>query len=170
MPAKYISNDLCLLIRERAYTKGTLSSLEKEESQSLEDIAKLWHEVRNLRKQKKALQAKIGVMDAEITRQIPVDPEDIRTIRRKPRSGSKHGAIVRTIVRVLVSATDPVQTPDIVMVLVNELGWPYNTREEREIARKKVVQPLRVLVKKGAVERLHDTTKNKIGLWQWVGI
>lgn len=170
MPTKYISNDLCLLIRERAYTKGALSSLEKDESQSLADIAKLWQEVRNLRKQKKALLAKIGVLDADITRQLPVDPEDIRAIRRKPRSGSKHGAIVRTIVRILVSSPEPVRTPDIVHVLVDELNWPYSTRKEREIARKKVVQPLRVLVKKGVVERLHDTTKNKIGFWLWVGL
>lgn len=118
----------------------------------------------------KALSATLKTLDENITKQLAVDPEDIRAIRRKPRSGSKHGAIVRTIVRILVSSSEPVQTPDIVMVLVDELGWPYDTREEREIARKKVVQPLRVLVKKGAVERLHDTTKNKTGLWRWVGI
>lgn len=170
MPAKYISNELCLLIRERAYSKGTLSSLEQDESQSLEYIVQQRQILRNLRKQKKALLIRISTLDAEITKQLPVDPEDIRSIRRKPRSGSKHGAIVRTIVRILVSSAEPVQTPDIVMVLVDELGWPYDTREEREIARKKVVQPLRVLVKKGAVERLHDTTKNKIGLWRWVGL
>lgn len=170
MPAKYISNELCLLIRERAYSRGALSSLEKQESKSLAEIDQLRKDVQSLRKQKKALSTKLNTLDAEITKQLAVDPEDIRPINRKPRSGSKHGAIVRTIVRILVSSSEPVQTPDIVMVLVDELGWPYDTREEREIARKKVVQPLRVLVKKGAIERLHDTTKNKIGIWRWVGL
>jgi len=167
---KYISNALCLLIRERAYSKGTLSSLEKEESLSVADFVQLRQSIRNLRRQKKELLAKIGKLDAEITKQLPVDPDDIRTIRSTPRSGSKHGAIVRTIVRILTASDGPVRTPDIVMVLVDELDWPYGTKEEREIARKKVVQPLRVLVKKGAVVRLHDTTKNRVGLWQWVGI
>jgi len=167
---KYISNDLCLLIRERAYSKGALSALENEESQSVADFVQLRQKIRNLRKQKQALVASIGVLDAEITKQLPVDPEDIRSIRRKPRSGSKHGAIVRTIVRVLVSSPTPVSTPDIVLVLVVELGWPYGTREEREIARRKVVQPLRLMVQKGVVERLHDTTQNKVGIWNWVGL
>jgi hypothetical protein len=167
---KYISNDLCLLIRERAYSRGALSSLENEESLSVADFVQLRQKIRNLRKQKQALIASIGVLDAEITRQLPVDPEDIRSIRRKPRSGSKHGAIVRTIVRILANSLTPVRTPDIVLVLVDELGWPYSTKEEREIARRKVVQPLRLMVQKGVVVRLHDTTKNKVGIWSWVGL
>ncbi|UCV22209.1 hypothetical protein [Ferribacterium limneticum] len=144
--------------------------MEKEESLSVADFVQLRQSIRNLRRQKKELLARIGKLDAEITKQLPVDPDDIRPIRSTPRSGSKHGAIVRTIVRILTDSDGPVRTPDIVMVLVDELGWSYGTKEEREIARKKVVQPLRVLVQKGAVIRLHDTAKNKIGLWQWVGI
>lgn len=170
MPAKYISNELCLLIRERAYSRGALSALEKDESQSIADFVQLRQKIRNLRKQKQALIASIGVLDAEITSQLPVDPEDIRPILRKPRSGSKHGAIVRTIVRVLVSSPTPVCTPDIILILVDELGWPYGTREEREIARRKVVQPLRLMAHKGVVERLHDTTQNKVGIWRWIGL
>lgn len=170
MPTKYISNDLCLLIREMAYSKGALLALEKEEYQSIADFVQLRQKIREVRKQKQTLLSKMGDLNTQITRQLPVEQEDIRSIRRTPRSGSKHGAIVRTIVRILVDSPVPVSTSDIILVLVFELGWPYSNSEEREIARKKVVQPLRVLVKKGAVKRLHDTTTSKVGLWLWVGL
>lgn len=168
--AKYISNELARLIRKRAYTKGTLSWLDREESKSIADFVQLRQTIRNLREKKRQTVAQLSVLDAEIARQADIDPDEIRGIRPTPHSGSRLGAIVRTIVRVLKDSPIPVATPDIVAVLVTELGWPYQTIEEREMARRKVVQPLRVLVKKGAVERLHDTTKNKIGLWQWVGL
>ena len=147
MPAKYISNELCLLIRERAYSRGALSALERMSLSPLRTLCNCDKDPKSP-EAKQALIASIGVLDTEITSQLPVDPEDIRPILRKPRSGSKHGAIVRTIVRVLVSSPTPVCTPDIILILVDELGWPYGTREEREIARRKVVQPLRLMAHK----------------------
>ena len=168
--AKYISNELANLIRERAYTKGDLSRLERDESEALAIFVHQRQRIRDIRQQRKVVLARIGVLDAEITKQIPVDPANIRPIRSTPKSGLKKGSIVSAIVRVLVASPTAVPTPDIVQALVSKFGWAYGSDGEKDIARRKVVQPLRVLVKKGAVQRLHDTTKNDIGLWMWVGL
>ena len=167
---KYISNNLCRLIRERAYSSGTLALLDQEEAELENIFVQQRQRYREIRSAKKKLVTQLANLDAEITRQLPVDPEDIRSIRNTPRFGSKHGSIVRSIVRMLTAQPAPVRTTDMVHALVQELGWPYATNEDREVARKNVVQPLRVLVKKGAVVRLHDTTKNGVGAWMWVGL
>jgi hypothetical protein len=168
--AKYISNEVARLIRQRAYAKGALSSLDKEESKSLADFVQLRQALLKLRQKKKKAIAHIAKLDAEITKLLPVDPDDIRGIRHTPHSGAKHGAIVRTIVRVLKNSSGPIQTPDIILIVVAELGWDFDTPDAREVARRRVIKPLQVMAKKGVVTRLHDATENKVGAWKWVGI
>lgn len=168
--AKYISNELANLIRDRAYSKGDLVRLEREESEALAIFVHQRQRVRDIRQQRKVVIARLGVLDAEITKQIPVDPANIRPIRSTPKSGLKKGSIVSAIVQILVASQTGVPTTDIVQALVSKFAWAYGNDSEKEIARRKVVQPLRVLVKKGAVQRLHDTTKNNIGVWLWVGL
>ena len=168
--AKYISNELANLIRDRAYTNSDLSRLERDESEALAIFVQQRQRIREVRQQRKVVLSRLGVLDAEITKQIPVDPDNIRPIRSTPKSGLKKGSIVSSIVQILVATPTAVPTPDIVQALVSKFGWAYGNDSEKDIARRKVVQPLRVLVKKGAVQRLHDTTKNDIGLWMWVGL
>lgn len=49
----------------------------------------------------------LAKLDAEITQQLRVDPEDIKAIRPTPRFGSSNGSIVRSIVRMLTAQPIP---------------------------------------------------------------
>ncbi|MBK7649207.1 MAG: hypothetical protein IPJ12_19115 [Betaproteobacteria bacterium] len=127
---KYISNDLCRLIRERAYSSGKLALLDQEEAELENIFVQQRQRFREIRLAKKKLIAQLANLDAEITQQLPVDPEDIRSIRNTARFGSKHGSIVRSIVRMQMAQPAPVRTTDMVKELVQEFGWPYASNED----------------------------------------
>lgn len=167
---KYISNDLCRLIRDRSYTSGALSLLDKEAAACEAIFVQQRQRLREIRKERNKLVALIGKLDAEITNQIPVAPEDIRPIRSTPRFGFKHGSLTSKLVSILKGSSIPVPTRPIVAVVVSDLELPFETPDQRDIARRKVVERLRKLVKKGAVTRIHDTTDNQEGLWMWAGL
>ena len=168
--SKFISNKLCLLIRERSYSSGALNLLDRETTAIEANFVQQRQRLREIRKEKKKLITHIGKLDAEITSQIPVEPETIRPIRNTPRFGFKHGSLTSKVVAILIESAIPVPTKQIVLAVVAELGLPFETHEQRQDARRKVVERLRKLVKKGAITRLHDTSDNQEGLWLWVGL
>lgn len=108
--SKYISNDLCRLIRERAYSSGNLALLDQEEAELENIFVQQRQRFREIRLAKKKLVAQLAKLDAKISLQLPVVPKDIRAIRNTPRFGSKYGSIVGSIVRMLTAQPTPVSS------------------------------------------------------------
>lgn len=168
--AKYISSDLCRSIQERSYSGGALVRLDKEAAEIEAAFVQQRQRLREIRKERKRVLAHIGKLDAEITKQLSVDPGEIRPVRNTPRFGFKHGSLTSKIVAMLQASPTPVPTKQLIAKVALDLGLPLDTPDQRDNARRKVVERLRKLVKKGAISRLHDTDDNQEGLWMWEGL
>lgn len=158
-------------MRERAYRAGDLASLEKEERSVRERLNAATREIRVLRRLLGATQTRINELDAQIIAASALDTKDIRAILATPRLGHfQHGEFTGELVRVLRAATGPLATRQIIGVVVDKFGLPYHRPEDREATRRRVVERLRVLARKGAIERMHDTASSGQGLWRWKGL
>lgn len=161
--ARGISNALARLIRDRAYLGGELAKAEG-------CVAKASAALKAANSARRKITKKVATLDAQIAA-ANLDPTQIRPIAQTPRVRVvRHGSFTSEIVSVLLNANGPLATGEIIGHLIATHALPYGTPQERDKTRRSIVERLRVLTRKGAILRLHDTKNNQEGIWLWSGI
>jgi hypothetical protein len=158
----YVGTKLSRLIKERAYTAGSLPIMEDAE--------------RNLEAQLAAAKSKIQVMrkrlaelDVSITELSAIKPSEIRPVRPIPRKlTSKHGAFRRELIRFLKEADGAVETSDLFKHMIEKFNMPYDTSAERRRTRDLIRRPLYTFEELGAIMRMPTTSSQGYGVWVWL--
>lgn len=168
--ANHLGTTLSRLIRERSYKGGELRALEHKEAAAKSRAMEAQAEYRKLLSQRRQTAKHLAKLDAEIQKRSAIDPAEIRAVRAMPRKMKcRHGSVNAELVRFLREAGHPIGTTDIIAHMAAKYGKRLDTPQAREEARRWVTEKLRVLVRKNAVHRLHDTDSTVPGLWLWVG-
>lgn len=161
--ARGISNALARVIRERAYFAGELAKADRE-------VAAASTALKAAKAARRKIASKVAKLDAEIE-ESKLDPTEIRAIEKKPRVRVvQHGSFTAKLVELVRDAEGAITTGQIIAYMVSHLGLQYGTPAERDKTRRCIVERLRVLARKGAIKRLHETTDNQEGVWLWVGL
>lgn len=161
--ARGISNALARLIRDRAYLGGELAKADN-------CLAEASAALKAVRVSRCKIAKKVAILDAKIAA-ANLDPSQIRPITLTPRVRVvRHGSFTSEIVAVVLNARGPITTGEIIGHLIATHGLPYSNPAERDKTRRCIVERLRVLARKGAIQRLHNTNDNQEGLWSWIGI
>jgi hypothetical protein len=158
-----ISHELARLIRNRAYESGALAKAEHL-------VALHGKELLLAETERARASSVLDGIDKEL-RKCGIEPRAIRTIRSTPRRLKlTHGAFGREVVCYLKKAGTPVGTHELVGHLCLIFGfYEGDAARDREWLRGKTTRCLRKIVAKGAVQRIHDPKRNKLGLWLWTG-
>ncbi|HEX8962314.1 MAG TPA: hypothetical protein VF801_04865 [Rhodocyclaceae bacterium] len=161
--ARGISNKLAILVRERAYVSGARSQAEHRVQHGRQVLAEAEAELEKI-------VARIAELDAQI-KKAELDPEEIRAVVYTPRTGGfSHGKFTLAMVNLLREADRPLKTSEIIAHMIETFGFPYTTPKDKDETRRRVVKRLRVISDQGAIQRLHDTSDNKEGIWMWTGM
>ncbi|RLJ63764.1 hypothetical protein [Sulfurisoma sediminicola] len=169
--ANHLGSPLSRLVRERAYRAGDLKVVEQQEAAAREKIKAAVSALRAIREHRRGIEEKLKTLDAEIVKRAAFDAALIRPIRACPRLGPfRYGEFRAEMIKTLKEAARPVTTRQVVMAMVRAFGMPFAIPAEREATRRRVVETLRTLARRGAIQRLHDTSKNAEGLWLWEGL
>lgn len=161
--ARGISNALARVIRERAYFAGELAKADRE-------VAAASNVLKAAKAARKKIASKVSKLDAEIE-QSNLDPTEIRAIQEKPRVRvTRHGTFTAKLVQLVRDAECAITTGQIIALMISHFALSYGTPDERDKTRRCIVERLRVLARKGAIKRLHDTSDNQEGVWLWVGL
>lgn len=166
-----VGNVVSRLIRQRSYAAGELKALDKQLAKAEEAIhaAKAAH--RALMGERRAIVKGIAALDSEIAEQSRVQIAEIAAVKATPkRIKCRWGSINSEFVALLKSAGGPISTSEIIAHMVAKFGLPVGTASERRMTRRWATAKLQVLVRRGAIVRLHDPTDNRIGVWLWVGL
>lgn len=169
--ANHLGATLSRLVREHAYRAGDLKKLERQEAAARECLNEATRTLRAVKQRRRDTIARLDQLNVEIGERAALDTDLIRAIQDTPRSGHfEHGEFTNELVRLLKGLNRPAPTRSIVGAMVACFGFPFDTIAEREAARRRVVERLRVLSRKGAIKRLHSPDSNKEGGWLWVGL
>jgi len=169
--ANHFGTALSRLIREHAYRAGDLKKLERQEAAARERLNDATRTLRAVKQRRRDTLARLDQLNVEISNLAVIDTALIRAIRDTPRLGHfEHGEFTSELVRLLKGLNRPAPTRSIVGAMVACFGFPFDSPAERDAARRRVVERLRVLAKKGAIKRLHSPDSNKEGCWIWVGL
>ena len=161
--ARGIGNELVRVIRERAYLAGELAKADRE-------IALIRDSLKAAKSVQREIAKKIVRLDEEVERS-KLNPSEIRPIQGKPRVRVfRHGTFTSKLVDLVRDADGAIATGYIITCMVDSQGLPYSTPDERDKTRRSIVERLRVLARKGAIKRLHDTSNNQEGVWLWIGL
>jgi hypothetical protein len=149
------------LVRDRAYAGGELRSLQRRAKDLKSELQAV---------EERILEASrlITELDEAIASRSCIETALIRPIRLTPRRiGSRHGTFNATLVAFLRDAGRPVLTSEVLQHMTEAFHLPTATAVERESTRRRIVRPMRNLVAKGVLERLHDVDGNTEGCWVW---
>lgn len=167
----HLGLQLSRLVRSRAYRAGDLERLKQEERDAREALKAATRSLRFAQRKQRAVESEIQALDVEIERRALLDISLIRSIKMTPRQGPfRHGELTASIVQLLKEAAGPATSRQVILALVEALNLPYASPAEREATRRRIVEKLRVLARRGAVTRLHDPTRSIEGIWLWVGL
>lgn len=169
--ANHVGPTVSRLICERAYRAGDLKRLSRKEMDAKGTLRAAIAELRSVRREKLLVTARITEIDEAICVRAVLNIDQIRSIHSTPRTGPfRHGEFTAELVRLLKEAERPLPTSAIIQSMVVSFGLPYDTPTDREATRRRVVERLRVIARRGAIQRLHATDRNIEGLWRWTGI
>lgn len=161
--ANHLGNKLNRAIRDRAYAAGLVR-------QKADEIERLRAALDAAIVELEAAKAAVARWDEEITVMSAINLDDIRSIRRIPKSGLfAYGELSGMIVRILKEADRPISTQAIIAVVSEALGLPMDSAADREATHNRVRKRLQAYAQKGIVERLHDPSKPDPGSWRWLG-
>lgn len=170
--ANPVGNVVSRLIRDRSYAGGELERIERRLEVAAANLraARATHSA--AKREQQVILQRLKELDGEIAERSAVRIADIRARVATPKRYTvKWGSQIAELVRFLKAADgEPLTTAQIVDHLVSLYGLPLGTVDERRYARKWVTSKLQHLARRGAIERLHDTNDNLLGLWLWVGI
>jgi DNA primase large subunit len=158
------------LIRQRSYAGGELLRTEKKLEQATATLRAARAAHRAAKKEMQVILKRVEDLDREITERSAVDISDIYARRATPKRRTRRwGKHLAEIAELFEKTEDGIlSTAEIVdhMALLYDL--PQITTAERRTARRWITSKLQYLVRRGAVERLHDPSDNLLGRWVWI--
>lgn len=164
--SRRIGQQLCQLIRDKAYATGALHKVRRE-------IADLNGQLCVLRDNEKNLATTLAHLDVRLAKYAGIDPSRIRAITANPHTTNiPRGVFTREVVRYMSESRRPVSTFELEKHLFTVFGFSPETPKEREQLHRKVRKCLRIATAKGAIKRLHNPRSRDgktLGLWQWAG-
>lgn len=172
--ANHIGTVLTKLIREIAYAKGELVEIERSADRIQRRLEPLIQDYKKIRALRRTQLARLAELEAVLAECSGLGAQEIRVIRNLPKKlGLPHGAFVRELVAVLTKANAPIDTVSIVKQMARQLDLQIGTPTTYDMTRRSVVEKLRYLVRKGAVERLPSeagANGRQVGRWRWKGL
>jgi hypothetical protein len=165
--ARYISAELCHLIRKQAYTAGALNKIRRS-------ILQLDRQLLELRDKEEDIADRLAKLNVKLSRYSSIDPARIRPIAANPHTSSlPRGIFTKELVRYMREMKRPVSTYELECHLFSVFGFAPETAKERERLHRKVRKCLRVISAKGAIKRLHNPKSGDgttMGIWLWTSL
>lgn len=169
--ANYVGATAARLVRRLAYAKGSLAELTRLTDHAQAKLSTAASGYKRLRSQCRDVRQHISALEAELSTVSTMPTAEIRAVEARPRrSGQIHGTIIAELVRLLREAERPLTTNEIVLAMANRFTISLETPKARKATRRTFTSKLRMLIRKGAVERLHDPDGSDEGRWLWIGL